>query len=229
MNSVYFHPEAESEMNDAAAWHETQQHNLGRRFLTSVQDALNRIQVHPKLYPIVESDVRRCRSIMRNIIPIVFTAVTVLVGCHSPSMVHTQTAAPTVAAPPPFRPMLITTLGTKTSPDGTWRIGVSETSLDLSRSAAYSDGKGLTVSGWTTTGFGTASPWMAHAGWFVFIESKSRVWAYDGDRTLILDAYTSFGTNSSGATYSSRFPCAVPTEVFSRLSEPAQKDIQKHE
>jgi toxin ParE1/3/4 len=60
MNSVCFHPAAESEMNDAAAWYETQQHNLGRRFLTSVQDALNRIQVHPKLYPIVESDVRRC-------------------------------------------------------------------------------------------------------------------------------------------------------------------------
>lgn len=60
MNSVCFHPEAESEMNDAAAWYETQQHNLGRRFLTSVQDALNRIQVQPRLYPIVEGSIRRC-------------------------------------------------------------------------------------------------------------------------------------------------------------------------
>jgi Na+/H+ antiporter NhaC len=41
---------------------------------------------------------------MRNIIPIIFVAATVLVGCHSPSMVQTKTAAPaaptpTVAAP----------------------------------------------------------------------------------------------------------------------------------
>ena len=51
MNSICFHPDAESEMNQAAAWYETQQHNLGKRFLTSIQDALNRIQLHPKLYP----------------------------------------------------------------------------------------------------------------------------------------------------------------------------------
>jgi hypothetical protein len=42
---------------------------------------------------------------MRNIIPIIFVAATVLVGCHSPSMVQTKTAAPaaptpTVATPP---------------------------------------------------------------------------------------------------------------------------------
>jgi hypothetical protein len=165
---------------------------------------------------------------MRNILPILFLAVTVLVGCHSASMVHTQTAAPTVAARPPFRPMLITTLGTNTTPDGTWRIAVSEASLDLSRSHA-AHGEGWTTSGWTTTGFGTASPWTAHAGWFVFIESEFRVWAYDGDRRLILKTYTSSGVNSSSTIYDSGFPCVVPTEVFSRLSEPAQKAIEKHE
>lgn len=58
MNSVYSHPQAESEMNEAATGYETQQHDLGTRFLTSDQDALNRIQVHPKLYPIVGIDVR---------------------------------------------------------------------------------------------------------------------------------------------------------------------------
>jgi hypothetical protein len=123
----------------------------------------------------------------------------------------------------------MTTLGTHATPDGTWRITVSAHSLDLSRSTAHSDGKGTTISGWTTTGFGTASPWTAHAGWFVFIESESRAWAYDGDRLLILDTETSNGNNSSGATYCGRFPCAVPTEVFSRLSEPARKAIQAHE
>ena len=165
---------------------------------------------------------------MRNINPILFVAAAVLVGCHSPSLVHIQTAAPTVAAPPPFRPMLITSLGTNTTPDGTWRIAVSEASLDLSRSAA-AHGEGWRSSGWTTTGFGTASPWTAHTGWFVFIESESRVWAYDGDRLLILKAYTSNGRDSSSTIYDSRFPCAVPTAVFSRLSEPAQKAIEKHE
>jgi toxin ParE1/3/4 len=60
MNLVRFHPEAESEMIDAAVWYETQQENLGKRFLTSVQDAINRIQLHPELYPVVEADVRRC-------------------------------------------------------------------------------------------------------------------------------------------------------------------------
>jgi hypothetical protein len=165
---------------------------------------------------------------MRRIMPIVFVAASVLVGCHSPSMVRTQTAAPTVAVWPAFRPMLIATLGTNTSPDGTWRIGVSEHSLDLSHSAAHSDGKGMSMSEWTTTGFGTASPWTAHAGGFVFIESESRVWAYDGDRVLILNTETSNGPKSSGTTYSSRFPSAVPTEVVSRLSEPAQKAIEPH-
>lgn len=55
-----FHPETESEMVDAAAWYEGQQASLGKRFLTSVHDAVNRIQLNPKLYPVVENDVRRC-------------------------------------------------------------------------------------------------------------------------------------------------------------------------
>lgn len=164
---------------------------------------------------------------MRNTIPILFVAATVLAGCHSPSQVHTQKAAPTVAALPPFHPMLITVFGTHSSPDGTWRIRVSETSLELSRSAAYSDGKGLTISGWDTD---SPQGWTAHAGWLVFAESKSRVWAYDGNRSLMLLVYTSLGTNSSATFYiSPRLPCAVPMEVFSRLSEPAQNEIQKDE
>ena len=162
---------------------------------------------------------------MRNILPILIAAATVLVGCQTRSQVRPQPAAPAVAAPPPFCPMLMTTFGTATSSDGTWRIGVSERSLDLSRSAS-AQGEGWTSSGWTTTGFGTASPWTAHAGWFVFIESESRVWAYDGDRLLILETYTSSGRNSSSTLYDSRFPCAVPAEVFSRLPERKQKEIQ---
>jgi toxin ParE1/3/4 len=60
MKAVGFHPDAESEMTQAAAYYETQQPELGRRFLASVQDAVNRILLNPHLYPIVELDVRRC-------------------------------------------------------------------------------------------------------------------------------------------------------------------------
>jgi len=165
---------------------------------------------------------------VRKIIPIALAVATMVAGCQSPPIVHTRTTAAPAAPPPPFRPALITMLGTNTTPDGTWRIGVSEHSLDLSRSAA-AHGQDWTSSGWTTTGFGTASPWTAHAGWFAFIETESRVWAYDGDRLLILLAYSASGRNSSSTIYDRRFPCAVPAAVFSRLSEPAQKEIQAHE
>ena len=60
MKPTYFHPDAESEMIDAAVWYETQQVNLGKQFLTSIQDAINRVKLHPNLFQLVENDVRRC-------------------------------------------------------------------------------------------------------------------------------------------------------------------------
>lgn len=60
MKAVKFHPDAESEMIEAAAYYEAQQCQLGRRFLVSVQDAINRIVLNPHLYAIVDLDVRRC-------------------------------------------------------------------------------------------------------------------------------------------------------------------------
>ncbi len=60
MKKVRFYPDAEIEMTEAAAYYETQQPDLGKRFLTAVQDAANRIAVNPRLYPVVEIDVRRC-------------------------------------------------------------------------------------------------------------------------------------------------------------------------
>lgn len=60
MKPIRFHPDAAAEMMEAAAYYEAQQGDLGRRFLASVQDALNRIQVNPLLYSEVEGDVRRC-------------------------------------------------------------------------------------------------------------------------------------------------------------------------
>jgi toxin ParE1/3/4 len=60
MKPIRFHPEAEAEMIEAAAWYEVQQADLGKRFLTSVQDALNKVELKPELYPLVEGNVRRC-------------------------------------------------------------------------------------------------------------------------------------------------------------------------
>lgn len=60
MKVVKFHPDAETEMIAAAAYYEEQQLDLGRRFLVSVQDSINRIMLNTHLYPVVELDVRRC-------------------------------------------------------------------------------------------------------------------------------------------------------------------------
>ncbi len=60
MSLIRFHPEAEAEMIEAAAWYEKQQADLGKRFLSTVQDSLNRIKINPLLFPIVEGDVHRC-------------------------------------------------------------------------------------------------------------------------------------------------------------------------
>ncbi|MCX6925159.1 MAG: hypothetical protein NT154_18395 [Verrucomicrobia bacterium] len=147
--------------------------------------------------------------------------------------VDIQTAAPAVAARPPFHPMLITTFGTH--PDGSWKIRVAEDSIDLGDIGFTPDSHG----------------WRAQAGWFVFIESDypalglylaraevSRVWAYDGDRRLHLHTATSNGSNSlagaiyygvfRGTNFDSNFPCAVPSEVISHLPEQRQKQIQTH-
>jgi toxin ParE1/3/4 len=60
MKPIRFHPDADSEMLNAAVWYESQQPDLGKRFLAAVQDALSRIELNPELYALVEGDVRRC-------------------------------------------------------------------------------------------------------------------------------------------------------------------------
>lgn len=60
MNRICFHASAEAEMKAAALWYEEQQTELGKRFLSSVEDALSRIRLNPRLFPVVESDAQRC-------------------------------------------------------------------------------------------------------------------------------------------------------------------------
>ncbi|MBI1783990.1 type II toxin-antitoxin system RelE/ParE family toxin [Candidatus Sumerlaeota bacterium] len=58
--SIRFRPEAEAELIDAAAWYEAAQRDLSQRFLATVHDSLERVEINPLLYPLVEGDVRRC-------------------------------------------------------------------------------------------------------------------------------------------------------------------------
>lgn len=60
MTRVRLHPEAENEMIEAAAYYEAQQADLGKRFLAAIQDATNGILINPRLYPVVDLNVRRC-------------------------------------------------------------------------------------------------------------------------------------------------------------------------
>ncbi|MCO5067850.1 MAG: type II toxin-antitoxin system RelE/ParE family toxin [Kiritimatiellae bacterium] len=55
-----FLAEAEAEMMAAARYYEQQQTNLGKRFISSVQEAVARLALNPEMYPIIYSNVRRC-------------------------------------------------------------------------------------------------------------------------------------------------------------------------
>jgi toxin ParE1/3/4 len=60
MTAVFFHPEADAEVVAAANYYEGQQEDLGKRFLSNVEDGLARIRINPRLYPLIDGDVRRC-------------------------------------------------------------------------------------------------------------------------------------------------------------------------
>ncbi len=62
MTLIRFHPEADNEMTEAAVFYESQQQDLGKRFLSVVQESLRHIQINPKLYPVIYLDVRRCTT-----------------------------------------------------------------------------------------------------------------------------------------------------------------------
>lgn len=60
MIPLFFHPEAEAEVFAAANYYEGQQVDLGKRFLSSIEDGLSRIRMNPRLYPQIDGTVRRC-------------------------------------------------------------------------------------------------------------------------------------------------------------------------
>ena len=58
-NAVYFHPDAESEMNEAAEFLEQEYPGLGTVFLTAVERAMDQIRSSPEAAQLIRGHVRR--------------------------------------------------------------------------------------------------------------------------------------------------------------------------
>lgn len=56
-----WHPDALSEADAAAGYYREQRPDLARRFLNSLDEALDRIELHPRIYREVEPGVRKCK------------------------------------------------------------------------------------------------------------------------------------------------------------------------
>jgi hypothetical protein len=109
---------------------------------------------------------------------------------------------------------LITTFG-EHSVGGVWQVLVSraERTVEVNR-----------------IGFGSDKPsaWRAQDGWFVLAENARRVWAYDGNRDLLLFEWDTRNPNASSSRLSgpSNFDCPVPEAVLRRLSTAARLAIK---
>ena len=57
--SISFLPEAEWDMEDVCSWYERRSEGLGTAFLQSVQNVLDTIERHPRMYPVARDEVRR--------------------------------------------------------------------------------------------------------------------------------------------------------------------------
>jgi len=55
-----FHPEAEEEFLAAIEYYEEREEGLGFEFASEVRAAIVRASEHPRTWPIVEGEVRRC-------------------------------------------------------------------------------------------------------------------------------------------------------------------------
>lgn len=58
---IRWHEEGRQEADATAAFYKEKQSDLQVRFLDSLQDALGRIQRHPRIYRKVEGEIRKCR------------------------------------------------------------------------------------------------------------------------------------------------------------------------
>ena len=56
---VIIRPEAESDIDDAYQWYESQRKGLGEDFLLCIEEALSRASRNPAIYSVIYNEVRR--------------------------------------------------------------------------------------------------------------------------------------------------------------------------
>lgn len=57
--TVWFHPQAEKEFNEAINYYEQKEQGLGADFAIEVQSAIGRMTALPEAWPVVEGEIRR--------------------------------------------------------------------------------------------------------------------------------------------------------------------------
>jgi len=140
----------------------------------------------------------------------------------------TAIGTPRVLAPPTvLTNQLLTTFGEHLV-GGTWEVRVPEQERTLEVGSHW---KWQLSDEAHTAGFNSKpSGWRAQAGWFVLVENDLRVWAYDGDRDLLLYEFTRTPTGGAGCwSGPTKFGCAVPEAVLTRLSDAARKAIKPND
>ena len=55
-----FHPEALDEYQQAALWYAERDHSVALRFVTFIEDAIERVVTAPERWRVIDEDVRRC-------------------------------------------------------------------------------------------------------------------------------------------------------------------------
>lgn len=58
-NAIYFRPEAEKDIEEAAIWYEKQRKGLGEEFIGEIERALEVISDNPDMYAVVHRNTRR--------------------------------------------------------------------------------------------------------------------------------------------------------------------------
>jgi plasmid stabilization system protein ParE len=56
---TFVHPEAQTDIREAARWYEDREPGLGLRFLREIHTSLEHITDNPLMFPIIEEEVRR--------------------------------------------------------------------------------------------------------------------------------------------------------------------------
>jgi hypothetical protein len=64
--------------------------------------------------------------------------------------------------------------------------------------------------------------WLPHKGWFVCIEDKSRLWAFDGGKELLLVEVKKEGSTLYGLE---TLPAPPPRDVIERLPDSIRKKL----